>query len=129
MTNGFVVLAAVAAIIWVNWYFIFSGRRSVAASTVREGVQEVTVRVAGGYDPSVVRVRKGVPVRLVFQREETSGCSEELVVPDFGIRKFLPPHQRTAIEITPTEAGEFDFTCGMGMLRGRLIVEEESGQS
>jgi plastocyanin domain-containing protein len=63
-------------------------------------------------------------VRLVFDRQETSSCSEEVVIPDFGIRRFLPAHQKTAVEIDPREAGTFEFTCGMGMLRGKLIVEE-----
>ncbi len=29
----------------------------------------------------------------------------------------------TSIEFTPDRAGEFTFTCGMSMLRGRLIVQ------
>jgi plastocyanin domain-containing protein len=62
-------------------------------------------------------------VRLVFDRQETAGCSEEVVIPDFGVRRFLPPHQRTTVEFTPTEPGRFEFTCGMGMLRGAVVVE------
>jgi plastocyanin domain-containing protein len=121
-----VVIGGVAAILWVNWYFFFAGR-SVATATVGEaGLQEVTIRVAGGYDPAHVRVKRGAPVRLIFDRQETSGCSEEVVFPDFGIRKFLPAHKRTSIEITPERAGTYDFTCGMSMLRGKLTVEDES---
>jgi len=44
------------------------------------------------------------------------------VLPDFKIRRFLPPLQKTAVEFTPEQAGEYEFTCGMGMLRGKLIV-------
>jgi plastocyanin domain-containing protein len=80
--------------------------------------------VHGGYAPATVRVRRGQRVRLVFHRQDTSGCSEEVVLPDFGIRRFLPPQQRTSVEFTPTEAGQYEFTCGMSMLRGRLIVDE-----
>ena len=43
--------------------------------------------------------------------------------PDFGIRRFLPAHQKTAVELTPTAPGTFEFTCGMSMLRGTLVVE------
>jgi plastocyanin domain-containing protein len=68
-------------------------------------------------------VRAGRPVRLVFDRQETSGCSEEVVFGDFGIRRFLPPHARTAIELTPPAPGTYEFTCGMSMLRGRLVAE------
>ena len=119
-----VVLAGLAAIAWVNWYFFLAERGSVSAAAVAGGVQEVTVVVKGGYDPATVRVRPGVPVRLVFDRQEESGCSEEVVIPDFGVRRFLPAHQRTTVELTPPAAGRHEFTCGMGMLRGQLIVEE-----
>ena len=121
-----VVAAGLAAIVWVNWYFFLSGRTTAHAAAGAGGVQEVVIRVRGGYDPAQVRVKKGAPVRLVFDRQETSGCSEEVVIPGFGVRKFLPAHQKTAVELTPAQAGSFDFTCGMGMLRGRLTVEEEA---
>jgi plastocyanin domain-containing protein len=62
-------------------------------------------------------------VRLVFDRQETSSCSEEVVFPAFGVRKFLPAHEKTALDITPPVPGTYDFTCGMGMLHGRLIAE------
>lgn len=118
-----VVFAAAAAIVWVNWFFFLSERSAGAAVADGAGVQEVMVAVRGGYDPGVVKVRAGAPVRLVFDRGETSGCSEEVVLPDFGIRRFLPAHQRTAIELEPAAAGSYEFTCGMGMLRGRIEVE------
>lgn len=118
-----VVAAGVAAIVGVNWYFFFARRSAAAAVVGSGGVQEVTIAVQGGYDPAVVRVRQGSPVRLVFDRRETSGCSEEVVFPDFGIRKFLPAFQKTPIELKPAQAGTYEFTCGMSMLRGRLIVE------
>ena len=124
MTDILVVVGGIAAIAWVNWYFFVADGTSGEARMVGTGVQEIAIRVAGGYDPGIVRVKRGVPVRLVFDRQETASCSEEVVLPDYGIRKFLPPHQRTAVEFTPSEAGTREFTCGMGMLRGRIIVED-----
>ena len=70
-----------------------------------------------------MRVKQGIPLRLVFDRQETSGCSEEVVFPDFGVRKFLPAHRKTVVELKPERAGTYEFTCGMSMLRGRLVVE------
>ncbi|MEW5930036.1 MAG: cupredoxin domain-containing protein [Gemmatimonadota bacterium] len=122
-TDWLVVLGGLAAIAWVNWYFFLAGRTSAHAAVASGGVQEVTITVRGGYEPAHVRVKAGAPVRLVFDRQETSGCSEEVVLPEFGIRKFLPAHRKTAVEFTPERAGSFDFTCGMSMLRGRLTVE------
>jgi plastocyanin domain-containing protein len=70
-----------------------------------------------------VRVRAGQPVRLEFHRTETSGCTEEVVIPDFGIRTFLKPFATTPVEFTPERAGSYEFTCGMGMVRGRIIAD------
>lgn len=119
-----VVLLGTAAIAWINWYFFFAERASASAALGAGGVQEVTIAVRGGYDPATVRVKRGAPVRLVFDRQETSGCSEEVVLPDFGIRRFLPAHQKTTVELTPEQAGTYEFTCGMGMLRGRITVDD-----
>lgn len=121
-----VVGGGLAAIAWVNWYFFVAGRRPVVAGTSASNsgaVTEVRIAVRGGYDPAVVRVRAGTPVRLVFNRQETSGCSEEVVFPDFGIRRFLPAGKETTIELTPPKPGRYEFTCGMSMLRGALIAE------
>lgn len=117
-----VVAAGVALIAAIYWWFFVAGRRVVPVSTSDGGVQELLVTVAGGYSPSTIAVSAGRPVRLVFDRQETNPCSEEIVIPAFGVRKFLPPHQKTAVEFTPSAAGTFDFSCGMGMLHGKVVV-------
>lgn len=119
-----VVAGGVAAIAWVNWYFFLGGRSSASAALAGGGVQEVTIGVRGGYDPATVRLKRGVPARLVFDRQETSPCSEEVVIPAFGIRRFLPAHRKTSVELTPESTGTYEFTCGMSMLRGSLTVED-----
>ena len=118
-----VIAAGVAAIAWVNWYFFVAEAGPVAAARSDTGRQEVTVVVRGGYAPSTIRAVAGQPLRLVFDRQETSGCSEEVVFPDFALRRFLPAGERTTIEIVPPAPGTYDFTCGMGMLHGRVIAE------
>ncbi len=123
-TSWLVVVVGLAAIGWVNWYFFVAARRTgAAASAPAGGVAEVRIAVRGGYDPATVRVKAGTPVRLVFDRQETAGCSEEVVFPAFGIRKFLPAGQPTAIEITPPAPGRYEFMCGMSMLRGAVVAE------
>ncbi|HEY8310261.1 MAG TPA: cupredoxin domain-containing protein [Gemmatimonadaceae bacterium] len=99
---------------------------AAAASAANSGTAAtptVTITVKGGYDPAVIRVKAGQPVRLVFDRQETSGCSEEVVFPDFNIKKFLPAFQKTVIEVTPPRTGRYGFTCGMSMLHGSLFAE------
>jgi plastocyanin domain-containing protein len=117
-----VVLGAVAAIGFVLWYF-FGERDATAATLDERGVQEVKVTVKGGYSPDVIVVKAGKPVRLDFYRDETASCSEQVVFGDFGIARDLPAFKTTTIELTPEKPGEFTFTCGMSMMRGKLVVE------
>jgi len=112
----------VLLIVAVNWYFFFSRRTKVSASMKGSMLQEVRIKVKGGYTPDVIVVKKGIPLRLNFYRDETDDCSDTIVFGDFNIRKPLPAYKTTAIEFTPEKEGEYEFTCGMGMLRGKLIV-------
>ena len=122
-TDWFAVVVGLAAIGWVTWYFFFAGRMPAVARAASAGIPEVRITVRGGYEPATVRVKAGAPVRLVFDRQETSSCSEEVVFPAFGIRKFLPTGKPTSIEVTPPAPGRYEFMCGMSMLRGALIAE------
>ncbi|BDT59121.1 copper-binding protein [Massilia varians] len=116
-----VVVSELLLIAFVLWYF-FGERKAVAASTTESGVQEIKVTVKGGYSPDVIVVRQGKPVRLEFYRDETASCSEQVIFGDFGIAKNLPAFKSTAVELNPDKSGEFTFTCGMNMMRGKLIV-------
>ena len=123
-TDWIVIAAGLGAIVWVNWYFFLAERGLAYAAAASEGgQQEVTIIVRGGYSPAVIRAAAGKPVRLVFDRQESSSCSEEVVFPDFNVRRFLPENERTMVEITPPRPGTYEFSCGMGMLHGRLIAE------
>ncbi len=116
MGAGALLLAAIHV-------FFFGKRTAAAPARQRAGAQEVTVVVKGGYTPDLIVARRGVPLRLVFDRRENSPCSDEIVFPDFGIRRALPAFAKTELEILPERNGEFEFTCGMNMLHGKLLVE------
>jgi plastocyanin domain-containing protein len=123
-----VTLAGAAAIAGVIWFFFLGERQRVAATVSDGGVQEIRVLVKGGYDPDVIVVERGRPVRLDFYRDETGACSDTVVFGDFGIARPLPAFRTTPVEFTPERAGEFTFTCGMNMMRGKLIVEDRNGR-
>ena len=104
------------------WWFLFSKSKSRKADT-NQGIQEAMITVDGGYEPSRVVVNAGQPVRLNFDRRDPSSCLEAVRIPDFHIAKDLPLNQVTAIEFTPTQPGEYPFTCGMNMFRGVIEVQ------
>lgn len=118
-----VAIGAIAAIGLVNWYFFLAGRSAPAMALARAGVPEIVITVDGGYSPNTVRVKVGEPVRLVFDRKDDSSCSEEVVFPDFNIRRYLPTGERTTVELTASAPGKYGFTCGMSMLRGSVIAD------
>ena len=122
-TQIMVTVLGVLLIILVNSYFFFSKGKTTQARVEAGGIQEVKVIVKGGYSPDVIVVKKDIPVRIDFYRDETAECSDTIVFGDFNIRKPLPAFKTTSIEFTPEESGEYTFTCGMGMMRGKLIVE------
>ncbi|MDE3058949.1 MAG: cupredoxin domain-containing protein [Bacteroidota bacterium] len=119
----FVTLAGLAVIVWIAWFFWFSEKQSLKVQTAESGIQEVVIKVKGGYSPDVITVEKGRPVRLDFYREETAVCSEQVLFPDFNKQATLTPFKTIPLEFTPDKAGEFGFQCGMGMLHGKIIVE------
>lgn len=75
-----------------------------------------------GFDPSVIPAKAGQPIKLAFFRPNAANCAREVVFPDLGIRKELPPGQTVVVDITPPKSGPLGFECGMKMLKGQLIV-------
>ena len=118
-----VTLVGVGLLAFVGWFFFLAPHRVAAAVSSSAGVQQVDIVVKGGYSPNVIEVEQGKPVLLNFYRDEEGTCSEELLLPDFNIRRDLAPFKTTAIEFLPKQAGTFEFTCGMHMLRGSLVVK------
>lgn len=116
-----VFIGGIASIAFVLWYF-FGERQAVPAAANATGSQEIKITVKGGFAPDRIEVKRGLPVRLHFYRDETDSCSEQVVIPDFRIVANLPAFKTTSIEFTPDKKGEFEFTCGMNMLRGKIIV-------
>ena len=75
-----------------------------------------------GFDPALIEAKAGQPLKLAFFRPNEANCAREVVFPDLGIRKELPPGQIVVVDITPPKSGPLGFECGMKMLKGHLIV-------
>jgi Cu+-exporting ATPase len=119
-----VVAGGVALTGLLGWFF-FGPKRAHSAEQIGN-VQEVKVTVKGGYSPDLVRVRQGVPLRIVFDRQESGECTSRVVFPDFALNRSLSAYAQTTVELMPDRAGEFGFACGMNMIHGKLIVEPQA---
>lgn len=75
-----------------------------------------------GYSRTSINLRRGVPTRLTFLRKTDATCATEIVIADYKIRKPIPLNVPTVIRFTPKRSGQVGFSCGMNMMRGKLIV-------
>ncbi|MBW8059361.1 MAG: hypothetical protein FVQ78_03320 [Solirubrobacterales bacterium] len=84
------------------------------------------VRVRGAFFPDLIEARPGERLRLVFRREETAACSEHVVIPSLGKSVMLPPFVDVPVELGPLPPGEHEFSCQLGVLRGRILVRSHA---
>ena len=119
-----VIFGGLTAIAFIVRFFWMVKKPGVKAALTSGGYQEAMVLVKGGYTPDVIVGEKGKPVRLNFVRTESASCSEWVLLPDFKKSAKLPEGETVAVEFMPDKAGEFEFQCRMGMLRGKLIIVE-----
>lgn len=117
-----VTLAGFFLICMIIKFFWMKGKNKGSAIALKNGVQEQLIIVKGGYTPDTIIVKRDLPVRLTFKREENSSCSEMVLLPDFDKSLKLPEGEEVSVEFVPKQVGEFEFACQMGMLRGKLIV-------
>ncbi len=122
-TDVLVIVGGLALIAGIAWFFWGPRKGGLRATVASSGYQEAMVLVKGGYTPDVIVVQHGRPVRLNFRREETAACSEMVVFGDFGKSARLPTGETVPVEFLPEKPGEHEFTCQMGMLRGKLVVQ------
>lgn len=118
-----VIAGGIATVIGIAWFFWGPRTGGARAAVTPGGYQEAMVLVKGGYTPDVIIVQHGKPVRLNFRREETAACSEMVVFGDFNKSAKLPAGETVPVEFLPEKPGEYEFSCQMGMLRGKLVVE------
>ena len=117
LDNIIVTAAGIGLTAFIYWFFLMKKDKAVTAGDL------VDITVEGGYSPNTIVIAKGKTTTLRFTRKDPSSCLEEVVVPEFKIRKFLPLNQTVSVEIKPEKAGEYEFVCGMNMFHGKLIVK------
>lgn len=86
------------------------------------GHQIVDIVVDRGYRPDAIEARAGIPIRLVFHREDDDQCSERVVFSSPRVDRRLAARGTTTVELPGQPPGEVRFTCGMGRYRGRIQV-------
>lgn len=74
------------------------------------------------YEPSVIKLKSGMPAKIIADTERLQGCFRSFVVPELEIFKSFNENDKV-LEFTPAKTGTFSFGCPMGMGSGTLVVE------
>ncbi len=121
MIFAFYTLSSGLAVAGIN--LDFAGKANATQAVTQDNIQVVNMTVdLKGYTPSVIKIKKGVPVRWVINAKQISGCTNAIIIPDMDIEKKLVKGQNI-VEFTPEFSQTLGFSCWMGMVRGQFIVE------
>ena len=97
---------------------------AVGAGRPRPNEIEIVASKAG-FEPSVLKVRKGDSLRLLLKSADGEHC---FALDAFRIEKRILPGRTTAVEVTLDRPGEYSFYCCLESAReaarGRLVVAE-----
>lgn len=100
------------------------GRKELGNTIAQNNVQVVEMNVSyQGFSPNVFKISQGIPVKWIINGQQVSGCTNEIISAPLGIRQKIYPGENI-IEFTPNEVGSIGFSCWMGMVRGKFIVED-----
>lgn len=117
MDKIIVTILGALGIIFTYWFFLFKNEREVEANGA------INVVVEGGYSPSSISAKVNKKLVINFLRKDENSCLEEIVFPDFKIKKYLPLNKNVSIELYPKKKGEYKFRCGMNMFHGKVVVK------
>src|SRR5882762_5654100 len=101
-------------VVLVGTLFGVTSVRVIAKPKIQTAKIEITIK---GYQPTRLKLRRGLRARVTFLRTTDTTCVKEIVLPDFGIRRTLPLNQPVVVSFTPKNKGTFTFVRGMNMMR------------
>lgn len=118
MNTILVTVFGIGLIIAIYWFFFGKKEEAIDAKNAWD------ITVEGGYKPGAITIPAGKPSTITFTRKDPNSCLEEVVIPEFKIKKFLPLNTPVAITLSPTTPGSYGIHCGMNMYHGKIIVVE-----
>jgi hypothetical protein len=97
-----------------------TGPQVDGTAQVRGSVQTIAVKVTTVYSPNVIHLKPGVPALVTFSSAQ--GCTSAVQSRQLGFDKDLSTGPKT-VRIENPQAGTYDFSCGMNMVHGKIVVE------
>lgn len=104
-----------------DWYGSAGGAQP--AVVIVNGKQQIKIAISSrGYSPTEFTVKAGVPVELQLESNGAYSCATSFTFRKFNVFTQLKPNDSKTIAITPTEKGNFTYSCSMGMYTGVMHV-------
>jgi hypothetical protein len=97
----------------------------VRARIDASGRQTIEVTIRAGYRPGSIIARAGLPIRVVFRREDEDECTERVVFSAPRLVRQIAITGTTTVDLPARPPGDIRFTCAMGRYRGRIEVVAE----
>ena len=123
MGQTLALIIGIILIIAILWWFFGKHTEQAGDASVNDHVQEATVVVKGGYSPSTVVLKKGMPGKVNFDMKDSTACLSHVVFSKLGVDEDLTKQPVTTVDIPTDKSGEYDFACGMDMFHGKVIVK------
>lgn len=115
-------IGLICLVIW--WFWLYKPKFTAFTSGNFKTGNIIEVLVKDGvYTPTYIQVQAQQPITLRFTRNDPSPCAEIVNFISLNITRKLPLNKPTDINVKIENAGEYEFTCQMGMYRGKLIVK------
>ena len=100
---------------------VVAGKPAATLLQIPPGAVRVDVS-ASGFVPARLSVKAEEKIRIAFVRKDAQNCGGVVRFPSLGITRELTPGSVTVIEVQAPRDGSLAFTCGMGMMRGAILV-------
>lgn len=117
------IIIGLLMITFIIWWFFGKHQEQAGTSTIVNDEQTATVVVNGGYSPSTVVLKKGVPAQVNFDMHDSTACLSHVVFEQLGVNKDLTKQKVTTVNIPTDKAATYNFACGMDMFHGKVIVK------
>ena len=105
---------------------IFNNYDKFTASTIKDDYQLIEFDLS--YDDyEDIILQKDIPVKMIIHvdKKYLTGCNNELVINEFGIKKELKVGENI-IEFTPTKEETITYTCWMNMIKNTIkVIDDE----
>ena len=95
------------------------------ASIIKEDYQLIEINLSYDNYEDII-LQKGIPVKMIIHVDEShlTGCNNELVIDEFGIKQELKVGENI-IEFTPTKEKTITYTCWMNMINNTIKVIDD----